>query len=33
VVALAVPHGSCDCGGILRVVAGEELRVKDMEVA
>lgn len=32
-VALAAPYGSCECGGLLRIVAGEELRVKDMEVA
>ena len=32
-VALASPYGRCDCGGVLRIVAGEELRVKDMEIA
>ena len=32
-VALAAPFGCCACGGLLRIVAGEELRVKDMEVA
>jgi hydrogenase nickel incorporation protein HypA/HybF len=32
-VALTVPHGTCACGGILRVVAGEELRLKNMELA
>lgn len=32
-VALAAPFGRCACGGPLRIVAGEELRVKDMEVA
>lgn len=32
-VTLAAPLGCCDCGGLLRIVAGEELRVKDMEVA
>lgn len=32
-VALAAPFGRCACGGLLRIVAGEELRVKDMEVA
>ena len=32
-VALAAPFGRCACGGALRIVAGEELRVKDMEVA
>ncbi len=32
-VALSSPFGRCDCGGLLRVVSGEELRVKDMEIA
>lgn len=32
-IALAAPLGRCPCGGTLRIVAGEELRVKDMEVA
>lgn len=32
-VALAAPFGRCRCGGLLRVVEGEELRVKDMEIA
>lgn len=32
-VELDSPFGCCDCGGVLRVVAGDELRVKDMEVA
>ncbi len=32
-VALASPFGRCDCGGILRIVAGDELRIKDMEIA
>ncbi len=32
-VALAAPFGRCACGGLLRIVAGEELRVKDMEIA
>jgi hydrogenase nickel incorporation protein HypA/HybF len=31
-VALASPFGRCDCGGVLRIVAGDELRVKDMEI-
>ena len=32
-VAMALPIGRCGCGSIdLRIVAGEELRVKDMEV-
>jgi hydrogenase nickel incorporation protein HypA/HybF len=32
-IALAMPLGLCDCGGMLRIMAGEELRVRDMEVA
>jgi hydrogenase nickel incorporation protein HypA/HybF len=32
-VALSSPFGCCDCGGLLRVVTGNELRVKDMEIA
>ena len=32
-VALSSPFGRCGCGGILRIVAGDELRVKDMEIA
>ena len=32
-VALTSPFGRCDCGGRLRVVAGDELRVKNMEIA
>ncbi len=32
-VALSSPFGRCECGGVLRVVAGNELRVKDMEIA
>lgn len=31
-VALTMPYGRCDCGGSLRLVAGEELRVKEMEI-
>ncbi len=31
--ALTSPFGRCDCGGVLRVVAGDEMRVKDMEIA
>jgi len=31
-VALASPVGRCECGGRLRIVAGDELRVKDMEI-
>jgi hypothetical protein len=30
---LAIPFGRCRCGGSLRIVAGEEMRVKDMEIA
>jgi len=32
-VALSSPFGRCACGGVLRIVAGDELRVKDMEIA
>jgi len=32
-VTLSAPFGCCDCGGRLRIIAGQELRVKDMEVA
>jgi hydrogenase nickel incorporation protein HypA/HybF len=32
-VPLATPCGRCICGGVLRIVAGEELRVKNMEIA
>ena len=33
-VELAAPVGCCDCGSFnLRIVAGEELRVKEMEIA
>ena len=32
-VMLSSPFGRCDCGGTLRILAGEELRVKDMEIA
>jgi hydrogenase nickel incorporation protein HypA/HybF len=32
-IALSSPFGRCACGGILRIVAGDELRVKDMEIA
>jgi hydrogenase nickel incorporation protein HypA/HybF len=32
-VALAAPFGRCGCGGTLRIVAGDALRVKDMEIA
>ena len=32
-IHLDSPIGRCACGGTLRIVAGEELRVKDMEIA
>ena len=32
-IDMSEPYGLCPCGGVLRVVSGEELRVKDMEVA
>lgn len=32
-VTLSSPFGRCDCGGILRILAGNEMRVKDMEIA
>jgi hypothetical protein len=32
-VVLASPFGCCECGGVLRIIAGDELRVKDMEIA
>jgi len=32
-IDLDLPIGRCACGGALRIVAGEELRVKDMEIA
>jgi hydrogenase nickel incorporation protein HypA/HybF len=32
-VELDSPVGRCDCGGILRIISGDELRVKDMEIA
>lgn len=32
-VALSSPFGRCGCGGVLRIVSGDELRVKDMEIA
>ena len=31
-IAMASPFGRCDCGGTLRIVAGDGLRVKDMEI-
>ena len=32
-IEMAEPYGLCACGGILRIVSGEELRVKEMEIA
>jgi hydrogenase nickel incorporation protein HypA/HybF len=32
-VTLSIPYGLCVCGGRLRLISGEELRVKEMEVA
>ena len=32
-VALTTPFGRCACHGRLRIIAGTELRVKDMEIA
>ncbi len=32
-VELDSPVGRCDCGGTLRIISGDELRVKDMEIA
>jgi hydrogenase nickel incorporation protein HypA/HybF len=32
-IALPTSTGRCRCGGRLRIVAGEELRVKNMEIA
>ena len=32
-ILMAEPYGLCACGGILQIVSGEELRVKEMEVA
>ncbi len=32
-IMLASPSGRCACGGRLRIVAGDELRMKDMEIA
>ncbi len=32
-VELTSPFGRCDCGGVLRIVSGDEMRVKDMEIA
>jgi hydrogenase nickel incorporation protein HypA/HybF len=32
-IELATPFGRCACGGRLRIIAGEALRVKDMEIA
>jgi hydrogenase nickel incorporation protein HypA/HybF len=32
-ITLSSPFGRCPCGGVLRIVSGDELRVKDMEIA
>lgn len=32
-ISLSHPYGRCECGGMLRIFAGKELRVKEMEVA
>ena len=32
-IALSSPYGVCACGGILRIVGGRELRMKEMEIA
>jgi hydrogenase nickel incorporation protein HypA/HybF len=32
-IVLSSPLGRCACGGRLRITAGEELRIKDMEIA
>ena len=31
--ALSSPYGLCECGGRLRIVGGNELRIKEMEIA
>ena len=30
---LSSPEGRCACGGRLRITSGEELRIRDMEIA
>ena len=32
IVGLRSPFGRCACGGVLSVIAGQELRVKEMEI-
>ena len=32
-VSISHPYGRCHCGGMLRILAGKELRIKEMEVA
>ena len=31
--AVSSPYGLCECGGVLHIVGGRELRMKEMEVA
>jgi hydrogenase nickel incorporation protein HypA/HybF len=32
-IMLSSPFGRCACGGTLRIVAGDELRLREMEIA
>ncbi len=32
-ITLSSPLGRCECGGRLRTISGEELRIRDMEIA
>jgi hydrogenase nickel incorporation protein HypA/HybF len=32
-ITLSSPLGRCECGGRLRTTSGEELRIRDMEIA
>ncbi|MBV8096046.1 MAG: hydrogenase maturation nickel metallochaperone HypA [Acetobacteraceae bacterium] len=32
-IFLSSPYGVCECGGLLRIVSGTELRTKEMEIA
>jgi hydrogenase nickel incorporation protein HypA/HybF len=32
-IMLSSPFGRCACGGRLRIIAGDELRVREMEIA
>jgi hydrogenase nickel incorporation protein HypA/HybF len=32
-VSLSSPQGRCACGGRLRIISGDELRMKEMEIA